>query len=189
MRRGDAEPVLLVDPNTLSEDGTVALMTQSYTKDGSLLAYSLSQSGSDWQRIKILDVDANRHLEEELTYTKFPNVAWGKEGQGFYYNRLPDPDSVATEDQNNFRYAAWHTLGTPQADDLKIFQHEDKTLGVLPLVTEDPNTWCCGSTAAPTTATACITARWRKRASLYACSRLRKLNSSLLAAMGIPSLS
>lgn len=134
---GGSDPVLLVDPNILSEDGTVALMTQSYTKDGSLLAYSLSESGSDWQRIKILDVDANRHLEEELTYTKFPNVAWGKDKQGFYYNRLPDPDTVASEDQNNFRYVAWHTLGTPQSEDLKIFQHEDKTLGVLPLVTED----------------------------------------------------
>ena len=84
-----------------------------------------------------MDVGAKQHFDEELIYTKFPNAAWGKDQEGFYYNRLPDPDSVAPEDRNNYRYVAWHTLGTPQTEDIKIFQHQDKTLGVMPDVTED----------------------------------------------------
>ncbi len=137
MQQGDDDPVLLVDPNTLSDDGTVALMVQSYTKDGKLLAYSLSESGSDWQRIKILDLDTLQHYEEELTYTKFPNMVWDAGKTGFFYNRLPDPDTVAPEDRNNFRFVAWHTLGTPQSEDVKVFQHADKTLGVYPVATDD----------------------------------------------------
>ncbi len=76
--------MLLVDPNTLSEDGTVALMVQSYTKDGGLLAYSLAESGSDWQKIHILDVAKNQHFDEVLTFTKFPYPAWHPEKTGFY---------------------------------------------------------------------------------------------------------
>ncbi len=136
-REDGGNPVLLVDPNALAEDGTVALMVQSYTKDGGLLAYSLAEAGSDWQTIHILDVSANKHLGEVLTFTKFPNPAWHPDKIGFFYNRLPDPESVAPEDRNNYRHVCWHKLGTPQSEDRKVFQHEDKTLGVYPDITND----------------------------------------------------
>ncbi len=137
LRQADGDPVLLMDPNTLSEDGTVALMVQSYTSDGGLLAYSLAESGSDWQKIHILDVANNQPFDEVLTYTKFPYPAWHPDRSGFFYNRLPDPDTVSPEDRNNYRHICWHKLGTPQSEDIKIFQHEEKTLGVMAEVTED----------------------------------------------------
>lgn len=131
------KPEVLIDPNKLSKDGTIAIMKQHYTKDGSLLAYTLAESGSDWQSIHFLDVDTGKEFEEVLQWTKFPEVVWNKDKRGFYYNRLPTPGSVPPEDQNNYRHVCWHTLGTPQEEDEKIFQHEEKTLSVYPMGTDD----------------------------------------------------
>ena len=127
----------LIDPNTFSEDGTVALMSEFYTKDGSILAYTVSESGSDWQKIQIMDTALGDLFPESLHFTKFPVVAWAPEGSGFFYNRLPDPDSVSPEDVNNYRHVCWHTLGTQQSDDALIFQHHNKRIGVAPSITDD----------------------------------------------------
>jgi prolyl oligopeptidase len=136
-RTDKGEPEILIDPNKLSEDGTIAIMKQYYTKDGELLAYSLAERGSDWQNVHILDVDSGEEFEEVLQWTKFPEIVWGKDKQGFYYNRLPTPGTVPPQDQNNYRHVCWHTLGTPQEEDEKIFQHEEKTLSVYPVGTDD----------------------------------------------------
>lgn len=133
----NGEPELLIDPNTLAADGTIALMSQHYTKDGSLLAYTLSESGSDWQNIHILDVDSGGEAEEILQWTKFAEVVWSEDKGGFFYNRLPTPGSVPPEDQNNYRHVCWHTLGTPQEEDVRVFQHEDKSLSAYPVGTSD----------------------------------------------------
>ncbi len=137
MQKGDDPAKLLVDPNALAEDGTVALMNQYYTHDGSLLAYSLAESGSDWQAIHILDVDSGEHADEVLSFSKFPQIAWAKDKRGFFYNRLPDPTGIAPEDRNNYRHVCWHTMGTPQSEDVLVYQHEDKTLSVEPTATPD----------------------------------------------------
>lgn len=137
VREQDGKEQLLVDPNTLTEDGTVALMNEFYTGDGSLLAYSLAESGSDWQKIYLLDTVSGKHLADVLEFSKFPNIAWSKDKTGFFYNRLPDPERVAQEDQNNFRHICWHKIGTPQAEDRVIFQPAEKTLSAAPQATED----------------------------------------------------
>lgn len=137
VREIDGNERSLVDPNSLSDDGTIALMNEFYTSDGDLLAYSLAQSGSDWQKIYLMDTLTGEHLDEVLGYTKFPWVAWSKDKSGFFYNRLPDPESVRPEDQNNFRHICWHTIGTPQSEDQVIYRPVEKTLSVSPQATDD----------------------------------------------------
>ena len=128
---------VLVDPNALSEDGTTALMNEFFSSDGGLLAYSLAEKGSDWQKIYLLDTSTGEHLDEVLGFTKFPGIAWSNDKSGFFYNRLPDPESVAPEDQNNYRHVCWHKIGTPQSEDQVIYRPEEKTLSVSPQATED----------------------------------------------------
>ena len=134
----EAGPRVVIDPNTLSEDGTTALTGTSVSRDGRLVAYLVSQSGSDWQELRIRDVDSGEDHEEVLEYCKFTGVAWKTDGSGFFYNRFPDPDTVPEEDRNNYSRVYWHALGTPQGDDVLVYERpDDKTLGFSPWITED----------------------------------------------------
>ena len=137
VREEDGYERPLLDPNSLSEDGTTALMNEFYTSDGTLLAYSLAQSGSDWQKIYVMDTLTGQHLDEVLDYTKFAGIAWSKDQSGFFYNRLPDPENVELEDQNNYGHVCWHTIGTPQTKDPVIYRPAEKTLSVIPQATDD----------------------------------------------------
>ncbi|HTI13863.1 MAG TPA: prolyl oligopeptidase family serine peptidase [Dictyobacter sp.] len=132
------EPRMVLDPNMLSDDGTVALTNQSYSKDGTLLAYATSTSGSDWQEVRIRHVDEGSDFPEVICWCKFVSVAWSRDGKGFFYNRLPEPGTVAVEDQNNYNKVYWHTLGTPQEEDQLIFEQPDvKELSFSPTVSDD----------------------------------------------------
>ena len=134
----DSDPQLVLDPNTLSNDGTVAVTSQRFSFDGSLLAYGISQSGSDWQEIRIRRVDEGVDYDESIRWCKFSSIAWRHDNVGFYYNRLPEPGTVPPEDQSNFSRVYWHTLGTPQTEDTLVYeQPEDKELGFSPLITDD----------------------------------------------------
>jgi len=130
--------VIVIDPNSLSEDGTVALTNQMISKNGQLLAYGVSSSGSDWQEIKIRQIDSGIDYPEVIRWCKFSSVAWRHDYQGFYYNRLPEPGTVPLEDENNFSQVYWHTLGTPQTEDQLIYERpEDKELSFSPFITYD----------------------------------------------------
>jgi len=134
----DGEPRVLLDPNTLSEDGTVALRGQHYTNDGKLLAYALSASGSDRQDIYVRRVDTGEDLPDHIKWCKFAGIAWKKDNSGFYYNRFPEPGSVPPEDENNFSKVYWHELGTDQAQDVLVFENpENKEIGYFPNATDD----------------------------------------------------
>ncbi len=134
----NGEEMAILDPNTLSADGTVALTNQSFTKDGTLLAYGLSSSGSDWQEIKVHRVDEKSDYDEVIKWCKFSGIAWLHDNSGFYYNRLPEPGSVPVEDQNNYSQVYWHTLGTPQSADRLVFERPDaKELAFVPFITND----------------------------------------------------
>src|SRR4051794_16315059 len=76
----ESEPTLVLDPNKLSEDGTVALMNQSWSKDGRLLAYGVSSSGSDWQEIRVRDVDRGQDYDDVIRWCKFEGIAWKHDG-------------------------------------------------------------------------------------------------------------
>jgi prolyl oligopeptidase len=133
-----SEAAVVIDPNTFSEDGTVALTNQAFSKDGKLMAYGISSGGSDWQEIKIRQVDSSIDFPEVILWCKFSNIAWSHDNQGFYYNRLPEPGTVPEEDQSNFSQVYWHTLDTPQSADRLIYERpEAKELSFSPFITND----------------------------------------------------
>jgi len=134
----DGPPRLVLDPNSFSADGTVALTNQSFSKDGSLLAYGTSSSGSDWQKIRIRHVDNATDYDEVMNWSKFTTIAWRHDNQGFYYSRFPEPGSVPVEDQANFSKVYWHQINTPQSEDRLIFERPDaKELGFFPYISHD----------------------------------------------------
>ncbi|QBD80333.1 S9 family peptidase [Ktedonosporobacter rubrisoli] len=129
---------LVLDPNALSADGTVALTSQYYSKDGELLAYSISASGSDQQEIKIRRIVDGSDYAETIKWCKFASIAWRHDNRGFYYDRFPEPGSVPAEDESRFCKVYWHTLGTPQSDDQLIFERPDaKELSFSPSISDD----------------------------------------------------
>lgn len=134
----DSPARVLLDPNTLSDDGTIALTGESPSRDGSLLAYGVSQSGSDWQTIRVREVGSGADLPDIIEWCKFASIAWHPNGTGFYYNRYPQPGSVPPEDQSNYNRVYWHRLGTPQSVDDLIYQRPDaKELAFSPMVSDD----------------------------------------------------
>lgn len=129
---------VVIDPNTLSEDGTTALVTQSFSKDGSLLTYGLSQHGSDLQELHIRQVESGVEYAEVIKWGRFPSVAWLRDKSGFFYNRLPEPGTVPPEDQSNYSQVYWHALGTPQSEDRLVFERPDfKELSFSPSMSYD----------------------------------------------------
>lgn len=131
------DPRQLLDPNTLSDDGTVALMEQFYSKEGKTLAYTLAASGSDWQEIHLMDTATGQKHPDVLHWCKFPSLAWKADQSGFFYNRLPEPGSVPVEDQNHYIKVYFHKLGDSQADDKLVFENPaDKSLRFYPYATQ-----------------------------------------------------
>jgi prolyl oligopeptidase len=135
----DAEPQVLLDPNKLSEDGTVALSGLSISEDGKLLAYGLSTSGSDWQEWKVRDVETSKDLEDHLKWIKFSGASWTHDHQGFFYSRYDEPnEKTKLEDVNYYQKLFYHKLGAPQSEDTLIYQRPDqKEWGFNGGVTED----------------------------------------------------
>jgi len=139
MREGlKGKDILVIDPNKFSEDGTVALMNLSYSKDGRFLAYGVSTSGSDWQEIRIRDVLTGKDYDEVLKWCKFSSIAWLPDNSGFYYNRFPEPGTVPKGEENNYNKVYFHRLGTPQSEDRLVYERPDaKELNFYPQITED----------------------------------------------------
>jgi prolyl oligopeptidase len=135
----DGEPRVLLDPNTLSEDGTVALSGVAITEDGKLMAYGLSASGSDWQEWKVRDVETGSDLSDILKWIKFSGASWTLDGEGFFYSRYDEPkEKTKLEDVNYYQKLFYHRLGTPQSEDALIYHRPDqKEWGFSGDVTED----------------------------------------------------
>lgn len=134
----ESEPAVILDPNTFSEDGTAALTNQVFSEDGVLLAYGVSSGGSDWQEIKIRQVDSGTDYPEVIRWCKFSSIAWRHDNSGFYYNRLPEPGTVPEEDSSNYSSVYWHTPGTAQSEDTLIYERPDfKELSFSPFITDD----------------------------------------------------
>ena len=132
------EPKVLIDPNNWNKEGTSALENLSFSEDGKLLAYGRGEAGSDWQKIRIMEVETGKEFEEVLNWCKFSSIAWKHDNSGFYYNRFPAEGEVAPEDRNNYNKVFWHKLGTPQSQDILIYEDKtDKELGFYPFITED----------------------------------------------------
>ncbi|MEH1965418.1 prolyl oligopeptidase family serine peptidase [Nostoc sp.] len=135
----DDQPKVLLDPNKLSEDGTIALSGLSISEDGKLLAYGLSSSGSDWQEWKVRDIETGEDLQDHLKWIKFSGASWTHDNQGFFYSRYDEPnEKTQLEDVNYYQKLYYHQLGKPQSEDVLIYHRPDqKEWGFSGGVTED----------------------------------------------------
>jgi prolyl oligopeptidase len=130
---------VLLDPNKLSADGTVALSGLSISDDGKTMAYGLAGAGSDWQEWHFRDVETGKDLPDVLKNIKFSGASWTKDGKGVYYSRYPAADDKAKLSAENFYQKLYfHKLGTPQSEDVLVYERpEDKEKFVGGGVTED----------------------------------------------------
>lgn len=121
------EARMLLDPNTLSDDGTVALSEISPSHDSKYLAYSVADGGSDWNKIYVLDMRTGERLGDEVSWVKFSTIAW--QGDGFYYSAYDAPaEGKALSGKNEFHKVYYHKVGTPQKEDRLIFQNRQEPL-------------------------------------------------------------
>jgi prolyl oligopeptidase len=123
----DAEPEVFLDPNTFSEDGTVALSGREFNKNGDLMAYSISKSGSDWSEIFVMEVESKKKLEDHVEWIKFSGISW--KDDGFYYSRYDEPiEGDELKAVNEYHKVYYHKIGTPQIEDKLIHKNDDLPL-------------------------------------------------------------
>jgi prolyl oligopeptidase len=135
----DGEARVLLDPNTLSEDGTVALTSWAVSPDGRWLAYATSSSGSDWLTWRVRDVVSGEDLPDVIEWSKFSAASWRRDGSGFYYSRYdaPEPGQDYTG-LNLYHKVCFHRLGESQAQDTLVYERPDqKEWGFDAEVSED----------------------------------------------------
>jgi prolyl oligopeptidase len=135
----EGEPRVLVDPNLLSEDGTVALGSLAISEDGALMAYSLSSSGSDWLEWRVREVVSGNDRPDLIKWSKFSGASWSPDHQGFFYSGYDEPNAETQfEDTNYFQKLYYHRLGTDQAEDQLVYHRPDRPeWGFHGHVTED----------------------------------------------------
>ncbi len=135
----DAPAEVLLDPNSWSNDGTVALAGTSFSEDGKYLAYGVQDAGSDWNTWRVMNVETKAVLDDELKWLKFTSAAWLKDGTGFFYARYPEPEPGAAFQKLNLNQKVYfHKLGTKQADDKLIFANPNEpTWGFQADVSDD----------------------------------------------------
>jgi prolyl oligopeptidase len=135
----DAEPRILLDPNTLSKDGTTSLTETAPSPDGKLLVYGLSKAGSDWQEFRVKDIDTGKDREDVLEWIKFSGASWAKDSSGFYYSRYPQPaEGAALTEANKNQKVYFHKLGSPQSEDRLVYERPDQPdWGLHAYVTDD----------------------------------------------------
>ncbi|SFU57632.1 prolyl oligopeptidase family serine peptidase [Pseudoduganella namucuonensis] len=132
-------PRVLLDPNTLAADGTVALAGSAVSPDGKYLAYSTAASGSDWNEIKVRGIDSGKDTTDHIKWVKFSSTAWAADGSGFYYSRYDEPnEATKLAGINYFQKLYFHKLGTPQSADTLVYDRPDqKEWGFGGEVTDD----------------------------------------------------
>ncbi len=117
----------LLDPNLLSEGGTTSLETTAFTEDGTLLAYGLGESGSDWREFHVMDTRTGEKLDDHLRWIKFSGAAWTHDNGGFLYSRYPEPDPDAAQGGVNRNQTVWyHRIGSPQDNDQVVHARPDQ---------------------------------------------------------------
>ena len=119
-----SEPIVILDPNTLSTDGTVALTNVSFSNDGKYLQYSIARSGSDWNEIFVMDAKTRQLLPDHIKWSKFNGISW--QGNGFYYSAFDAPEAGKEfSNKNEFEKIFYHTIGQPQSMDKIIFENKE----------------------------------------------------------------
>ena len=122
----DEEPTILIDPNTWSKDGTIALAGTSFSHDGRFMAYGVAEAGSDWRTWRVIEVDSRRKLDDELKWVKFSSISWTNDNRGFFYSRFDEPSEGAKFQSLNLNQKVYyHRVGTPQSDDVLVYKRPD----------------------------------------------------------------
>ena len=142
----EEEPKVLLDPNTLSNDGTVALSSMGISKNGKYLAYGISRGGSDWNEIYVMNIETKEILKDHIEWVKFSGISW--KGEGFFYSSYDEPkEGDELSGQNRFHKVYFHTLGTSQHEDLLIFEDKENALrNFYAYLTEDEKYLIVGET-------------------------------------------
>lgn len=123
----DGEDHVLIDPNDWSEDSADALAEWAPSDDGRLLAYGVQTGGTDWRRIRVLDVDSGKVLGDEVAWARFTAIVWAKDGSGFFYSRYPEPEAGTADTARISNHSVhFHALGTPQADDRLVYSDPER---------------------------------------------------------------
>ena len=135
----DAAPTLVIDPNAISEDGSVSLSQWKVSPDATLLAYTLSEGGADWEIAKVRDIASGRDLSDDVRWMRFSDLSWTKDSRGFFYSRYPEPPKNKVLEAalaNHTLY--YHRVGTAQSQDVLIYRRPDLSQWVVDgSVTED----------------------------------------------------
>ncbi len=132
------EPRVLLDLNSMSAEGTVAIGAYRPSRDGSLFAYGVTAQGSDWQYIRVRDVASGLDLDDRLDWVRFSNISWDRDNQGFFYSRYDEPVGDQFAVANYYQKLYYHRMGTRQDDDILIYDNPDeKEWGPWGEVSED----------------------------------------------------
>ena len=137
----EAEPKVLIDPNGLSDDGTVSLRATSWSHDGSILAYGLSKSGSDWTTIKFRNVETGEDFEEEIEKVKFSGITWTHDNKGVFYGCYPDHDLTCatgkdTKSHENQKLY-YHRVGSKQEQDVLCVEFPEQPKWMIDATVSD----------------------------------------------------
>jgi prolyl oligopeptidase len=132
---------VLLDPNTLTADGTAALTALAVNDAGTLMAYAISKSGSDRQEIFVRDVATAADRPDQIKWAKFTSISWLKDSSGFYYTRFPEPGTVPAGDENYFGKVYFHKLGDDQSKDRLVYERpDDREIVMATNITDDGGT-------------------------------------------------
>ncbi len=139
-KKENEKPQIFLDPNSFSKDGTTSLETVKFTKDGKLVAYSISEGGSDWRKIIILDALSKKRIGDTIKDVKFSDISWYK-NEGFYYSSYDKPKGSELSAKTDQHKVFYHKLGTKQSEDSVIFgeKPEEKNRYISATVTKDNN--------------------------------------------------
>ena len=137
----DGEGEVFLDPNTLSDDGTVALSAVSFSDDGKYCAYSVAASGSDWVKILVLDVESGALTDDRIEWVKFSGATWDPQSKGFYYSAYDAPKEGVYSSQNQFQKVYYHALGTPQSADVLVYDDPAHPLRYFSAWPSDDGKW------------------------------------------------
>ena len=120
------EATILIDPNSWSADGTVALSGMAFSDDGRFVAYGVQDAGSDWKTWRIMEIESKKILDDELKWVKFSSADWTPDSKGFFYARYPEPQQDAAFQSLNMNMKVYyHRVGTPQSMDVLVYERPD----------------------------------------------------------------
>ena len=122
----ESEAQVLLDPNSWSKDGTIALSGSAFSDNGRYVAYGVQDAGSDWNTWKILEIESGKVLDDELKWVKFSGADWTPDSRGFFYARYPQPEEgAAFQSLNTNMKVYYHRVGTPQSADVLVYERPD----------------------------------------------------------------